>query len=87
MRLWLVQFMAGGHLVAGVITEAETFLAALDNCDDLGLIPEGTAVKDQEITVPVGEQWRDRLLTPEQIRTVLGDPGVPAPREGGQSDG
>lgn len=86
MKLWLVQFMAGDRLVAGVFTEAPSFLAALDNCGDRGLIPAGTAAKDQVITVPVGEQWRDVLLTPEQIRTVLGDLGVPAPREGGQPD-
>ena len=82
MKIWLVQFMAGDRLVAGVFTEAETFHAALVNCDDLA--PAGTAVKDLKVTVPVGEQWRDRLLTPEQIRTVLGEGGVPAPREGGQ---
>jgi hypothetical protein len=76
VTFWLVTFTINGNLLGGAITEADTFLAALDRLSGLYLIPAGAACRDYRLPAGMGEDLRDRFLEPGEVAGLLGELGT-----------
>jgi hypothetical protein len=72
-RTWAIVWTEADLPPAAAIVDAETFLDALDRCDELGIRPGGAA-RGKQIIDWVAPEYRDRLLTPDELGRAAIEP-------------